>query len=234
MKKLFTVLLLALSIQAFSTSVTFMLKMAGEDLPLDSVFIVGFVTDWQFEAMLELGDSLYTWSTNLEPGVLDEGSDSLAYYFITVNSWDSAGNEDWNWYKKFREYFDITCAERYPLRHGSDRWIVVPEQDTTVMCYFAECPDYSPPSGINDHSARRFSLDIYPNPSEGDVTLKVPESQNLVSINVIDISGKLLNIDKSFINSTEVRLKTSILPKGVYFIRVQNNEFSTVRKLIIK
>ncbi len=229
MKKLFTVLLLALSIQAFSTSVTFMLKMSGQDLPLDSVYIVGDFTEWLFIPLLDLGDSLYTWSTDLEPG-----TDSLGYYFITVNSWDSAGNQDWNYYKRYREWFDTLCADRVTLMWGSDRLLIVPEEDIIVECYFAKCPDYSPPSGINDHNAREFRFYIYPNPSEGDITLQVPESQNMLSINVIDISGKLLNVDRSFISATEVRLKTGELPKGVYFIKVYNKEFSLVRKLIIK
>ena len=229
MKKLFTVLLLALSLQAFSTSVTFMLKMSGQDLPLDSVYIVGDFTDWLFIPLLDLGDSLYTWSTDLEPG-----PDSLGYYFITVNSWDSAGNQDWNYYKRYREWFDTLCAERVTLMWGSDRLLIVPEEDAIIDCYFAKCPDYSPPTNISDHSAGEFRFEIYPNPSAGDLTLIVPESRYLVSVNVIDISGKVINVDKSFLSATEVRLKTGERPRGVYFIKVYNKEFSLIRKLIIK
>ena len=112
--------------------------------------------------------------------------------------------------------------------------LIVPEEDAIIDCYFAKCPDYSPPTNIRNQSAGEFRFEIYPNPSAGDVTLHVPESQNLLSINVIDISGKLLNVDKSFLSATEVRLKTGELPRGVYFIKVYNKEFLLIRKLIIR
>ncbi|MBN2273467.1 MAG: T9SS type A sorting domain-containing protein [Bacteroidales bacterium] len=233
MKKLFTLLLMAFSIQAFSVNITFNLKMSGQDLPLDTVFIVGSVTNWEFQPMFDLGDSLYTWSTSLDPGTVDgDGNDSLAYYFITVNSWDSAGNQDWTYYQRYREWFDSACVADYPLRYGSDRYIVVPETDVTIMCYFGKCPNWEPSSGLAEKE-KDLAFDIFPNPAGEEVTLRLPRHTDVLSVELFDISGKALNINQARINNTLIKLKTGTLPKGVYFIKVKDREFSGVRKLIV-
>jgi hypothetical protein len=234
MKKLFTILLIAVSIPAFSVNIIFNVKMSGQALPLDTVYIVGAITDWAFQPMFDLGDSLYMWSTTLEPGTLDsDNNDSLAYYFITVNSWDSAGNQDWTYYQRYREWFDAECVASYPLRYGSDRYIVVPEEDVTVMCYFGKCPNYVPPSGITEKE-NKLAFDLYPNPAGEDVTLSLPQSMEVLSVELFDISGKFMNITQSRISNTLIKLQTGKLPKGVYFIKVQDRESSAVRKLIVQ
>ncbi len=235
MKKLFTLLLLALSLQAFSVSITFNVKLSGQPLPKDTVYIVGFITDWNFEPMFKLDDSLYTWSTDLEPGLKDgDGNDSLAYYFITVNSWDSAGNQDWNYYKRYREWFDTICSQSYPLRYGSDRWIVVPDKDTVVMCYFAKCPNYTPPSGINEKETNELNFIVYPNPAEGNVSLRIPEMNTTPQIELFDMSGRKYNVDKTIVNSGEIKLGTAALSAGIYFVKVYDGRNTGIRKLVIR
>lgn len=235
MKKLLTLLLIALSVKSFSTDITFNVKMYGQPLPYETVFIVGAVTNWEFAEMFEIGDSVYTYTTSLDPGTVDsEGNDSLSYYFITVNSWDSAGNEDWNYYKRYKEYFDSACAASYPLRWGVDRWIVVPEESVTVMCYFGKCPNWEPSSGIKDMEETTSGFYIYPNPTDGDVSLHLPATNGLLQIDLMDISGKLIVVDKSVVNTSEVRLQTRTLPKGIYFIRASGTNFSGIKKLVVK
>lgn len=229
MKKLLTLLLIALSIPAFSTNVTFNVKLSGQDIPKDTVFIVGDFTDWLFVPMYDLGDSLYTYTADIATG-----PDTLGYYFITVNSWDSAGNEDWNYYKRYREWFDTICAAKGLLRWDTDRSLIVGAQDMTVTCYFAKCPDYVPPTPsvikVMETDAELF---VYPNPSAGDVTLRLPEFDGAIQIELTDVSGKLLNVNKSLAGTNEVHMQTSVLPKGVYFIKAHSKEFSEIRKLII-
>lgn len=232
MRKLFTFLLILVSVPVFCVNITFNVKMSGQDLPKDTVYIVGFVTDWVFEPMFEIGDSLYSWSVDLEPGTQDAGVDSLAFYFITVNSWDSAGNEDWNYYRQFREWFDTTCSQSFPLRYGTDRWVIVPQQDTTITAYFGKCPDYSPTSGINDYK-NDFNFYVFPNPATSNVTVRLPELNGNINVKIFDVSGKIM-LEKSTLNMTEINLQTGMLPKGVYMIQVNNNSFTSIQKLLIK
>jgi hypothetical protein len=234
MKRLFTLLLIAVSIPAFSVNITFNVKMSGQDLPKDTVFIVGSITDWAFEAMFDIGDSLYTWSTNLEPGTVDsDGNDSLAYYFITVNSWDSAGNQDWTYYQRYREWFDDECVAGYPLRYGSDRYIVVPEEEVTVMCYFGKCPNWTPPSGIADRE-NDLSFDLYPNPAREEVTISLPRTKGEILVELFDIAGKSLHVSQAGTGNALIHLQTGNLPKGVYFIKVRDQQSSGIKKLLIQ
>ncbi len=234
MKKLFTLLLLAVSIAAFGVNITFTVKMSGQDLPKDTVFIVGAVTDWAFMPMFDIGDSLYTWSTNLEPGTLDgDSNDSLAYYFITVNSWDSAGNQDWTYYQRYREWFDEECVAGYPLRYGSDRYIVVPTEDVTVMCYFGKCPNWAPPSGIATRE-NDLSFDLYPNPAGEVVTVSLPGTTGETSVELYDMAGKSMRVNSTRIGSSQINLHTGTLSKGLYFIKVRDQQSSGFRKLIVQ
>ena len=138
-------------------------------------------------------------------------------------------------YIDYREYLEdgegnpLPCA----IMWGSDRLIVVPAKDTIIRNIWASCETWEPTS-IKAYESGKVRIDLYPNPANGDVTLIVPESHELLSINIIDITGKVMDVDKSFISSTRTILQTSTLSKGLYFIKVYNSEFSEIKKLIVR
>lgn len=68
---------------------------------------------------------------------------------------------------------------------------------------------------------------VYPNPSEGPVTIKAPENS---TIGIYDISGKIVK-EHSLIGTS---LLTINLPGGIYFIKAENNNRVVTSKLIIK
>lgn len=78
---------------------------------------------------------------------------------------------------------------------------------------------------------------IAPNPSVSDVVIKygIPE-ESIVSLNLYDISGRLVNSIYSGIQEKgyyRFELKNTELTKGVYFIQFYANNFKQRRKLII-
>jgi arabinogalactan endo-1,4-beta-galactosidase len=227
MKKLFTLLLILASLQAFCGNITLKVDVTDQDTT-QGVYITGHLTqaevgggDWNIRQMTHEVDMIFTWDTTWAPG------DSLVYYFLLTPSWDN--------YLDFREEVPAECDYSAELAGWEgDRAFVVPPQDTVIRNVWGSCETWGEGTSIEEFESGNAKIKLYPNPSAGDVTLIVPESQNLLSINVIDISGKVLNVDKSFVSKTEVRLLTGELPEGVYFIKVYNNEFSVIRKLIIK
>ncbi|UCH14569.1 MAG: T9SS type A sorting domain-containing protein [Bacteroidales bacterium] len=227
MKKLFTLLLILASLPAFCGNITLKVDVTGQDVS-QGVYITGHLTqaevgggDWNIRQMTDEGDMIYSWDTTWAPG------DSLVYYFLLTPSWDN--------YLDFREEVPAECDYSAELAGWEgDRGFVVPPQDTVIRNVWGSCDTWGGVSSVKAYASGNVNIRLYPNPSAEDVTLVVPESQNLFSINVIDISGKVLNVNKSFISATEVRLETNVLPEGVYFIKVYNNEFSDIRKLIIK
>ena len=91
--------------------------------------------------------------------------------------------------------------------------------DVTLTAAFAQF------GGIGDVESSKVKVDIYPNPAHEEVTVSVSQPSTLT---VLDMAGRVV-ISPTPITS-ELRLPTSDLPAGVYFVRVGG----TVKKLVVK
>ncbi|MDR1345093.1 MAG: choice-of-anchor J domain-containing protein [Bacteroidales bacterium] len=96
-------------------------------------------------------------------------------------------------------------------------------------CYDAELLkiddiDVSPKSGIE--AATINNVNIYPNPSKGDVNITVSEKSN---IKVYDITGKV--IDTFALNAYTQRTINKV--SGMYFIQVESNGKTSIHKIVI-
>jgi len=90
--------------------------------------------------------------------------------------------------------------------------------------------------GIEDQASNVPSFSLSPNPSNGEFMLKInSEKSDLFQLSIRDMEGKLvhneqLNVNGNFNKSMDL----SHLAKGVYFMRLQNDDESKVEKLIIQ
>lgn len=87
-------------------------------------------------------------------------------------------------------------------------------------------------NAIDDLSAADFSVSLYPNPATNRTTVCVNGLTGSASLNVIDMSGRTL-LSTSMVNGTAL-LNVSHLASGTYFVRIYGDNFSTVRKLVVK
>lgn len=86
-------------------------------------------------------------------------------------------------------------------------------------------------AGIQELDAIQFSL--YPNPSNGIVTLNINGSMNeAVNVSVIDFKGQAVQNHK-FNNGNNV-LDLSDLATGTYFVKLTSNNASSVQKIVIR
>ncbi|MBO7101021.1 MAG: choice-of-anchor J domain-containing protein [Bacteroidales bacterium] len=90
--------------------------------------------------------------------------------------------------------------------------------DVTITAVFAQF------SGIGEIENSTLKIDIYPNPTHGDVTISVTQPSTFT---VLDMTGRVVIAPTPIISS--LRLPTTDLPAGVYFVRVGRS----VRKLIV-
>jgi hypothetical protein len=101
-------------------------------------------------------------------------------------------------------------------------------------------PDYRPQpvaAGIKSIETSISQISIYPNPSEGDFSLKIESEKNhLININISDISGKIVNT----ITNTQlieglntIDFKELDLNQGTYFVTIQSNGIQKTIKLAI-
>ena len=90
--------------------------------------------------------------------------------------------------------------------------------------------------GIEKIKMHDISLSVFPNPNNGQFTLKV-ESVVAKRMNVVIFNslGSLVYTEQLSINGTlNKNINLSNLSKGVYFIRLQTNEDVVIRKIIIQ
>jgi hypothetical protein len=223
MRKLFTLLLLALTISAFSTSITFEVSMKGSGVEYnpDSVFVVGNMSDWGFVRLTDQGDSLFSTTMNIPAG------DSAVYYFITVGYWASD-------YLDYRETVPLDCDDSFELfAWEGDRAFIAPAEATKVSWIWGTCDPVSPVvNAIGDVHISSTSLTIYPNPGEKNVTVEIPEFSGFASVELIDLSGKnVLTLDAL---SNEQLINVSELAKGVYMVKVNNGNSLSFGKLVVR
>ncbi|MFI1744364.1 LamG-like jellyroll fold domain-containing protein [Thalassobellus sediminis] len=77
-------------------------------------------------------------------------------------------------------------------------------------------------------------LSFWPIPANDVLHFNIKENDNsLTSIDVFDINGRIL-INQSFTNSKKGDVDVSMLPSGMYILKLSKGEKSTVKKLIIK
>ncbi len=91
-------------------------------------------------------------------------------------------------------------------------------------------------TGLPDNAASNNIVEIFPNPSNGEININISELGHNAELQVLSIDGKL--IEKRTLQSSSSDLNTKLdlssQPKGVYFIRVTNEDLNHVEKVILK
>ena len=88
------------------------------------------------------------------------------------------------------------------------------------------------------HSEQKFSgeeIMLYPNPAiiGSDVTLRMPAVSDEININVYDGKGQLINSITSGSHVEEVLLPTTHLSKGIYYIKIEADNLTVSKQLLI-
>jgi hypothetical protein len=97
-------------------------------------------------------------------------------------------------------------------------------------CQETECVFVNLPLGISDQINKQEFL-LYPDPSNGLITIEFPGNYSEKSINIFNVSGKvvyseIVNSDKGFLDLTK-------FSPGIYFIRFYDGSFFATQKFII-
>lgn len=87
-------------------------------------------------------------------------------------------------------------------------------------------------SGINENSAD-FAFDVFPNPARNNVNLSFAEPMPEINIEVINSKGQVV-LSENFQNQSLLKLDLSKQTKGLYFIKVNNENRQVVRKVMVE
>ena len=104
--------------------------------------------------------------------------------------------------------------------------MITVSSDATYTAYFEAG------EGIND-VASNVSMSLYPNPANSNVKLDITGVNGNVNCTILDMSGRV--VYSQSINAEEATtINVSNFAKGAYFVRITNNEFTKVEKLVVR
>ena len=84
-----------------------------------------------------------------------------------------------------------------------------------------------------DAVAANVRMTLQPNPATSQVSLTIEGVNGMVNCTLVDMSGRVVYNQNINAENAKV-IDLSNLAKGAYFVRITNNEFSKVKKLIVR
>ncbi len=174
-------------------------------------------------------------------------TDSLVFYYNSPNYVDT----DW---------IGIYNPGDVPGDIGSITWFYLPASNGTMVFRYPDNHELAPgeywaglfccdgydlyaqtsfvvveeaPTGIKPHqSADRLTL--FPNPSDGRVTVRSADGERIQRITLYNLTGKVVFDQKQSGLTSEKILDLTSLNKGIYFIEVLTGESKSSMKLVIQ
>ncbi|HRI60020.1 MAG TPA: T9SS type A sorting domain-containing protein, partial [Saprospiraceae bacterium] len=83
-----------------------------------------------------------------------------------------------------------------------------------------------------DELAWAARVQVSPNPTTGNLIVRLPESSSDVSLNLTDLTGKKLTTVRNVSNTHQLDL--SGLPNGIYLLSISSDSYSTTRKVVLE
>lgn len=223
MKKIFTLFLLLSAVSAYSVEITFKVSMKGSGVDMSAgVFLAGGVYNgsWGFNEMTNEGDSLYSVTLDLTAG------DTIAYYFITNNSWTN--------YEDYREpSLSTDCDGSDIIGWEGDRGFIVPSSATTYSYIWGSC-DSPGTSAIESDLIEESYLTVFPNPATGSIRVNSSLLSEGASIEVINLCGKSVILNKYSKKTSEAVIDLTGLSSGIYLLKAYTGCKTLSRKLVVK
>lgn len=105
-------------------------------------------------------------------------------------------------------------------------------QNITADHTFSVVFEHGSQEGI-DPVAANVRMSLQPNPATSQVNLNIEGVEGGVSCMIIDMSGRVV-YNQNFDAANQQTLNVSHLAKGAYFVRITNDKFSKVEKLIVR
>lgn len=76
-------------------------------------------------------------------------------------------------------------------------------------------------------------LEIYPNPVQNELTIKIPDLQQKITIVLCDVLGQVI-LNQTLQNSVDnYKINFSDKPRGCYFLNIRTNEKAITKKIIV-
>ncbi|MCR4828298.1 MAG: T9SS type A sorting domain-containing protein [Bacteroidales bacterium] len=179
---------------------------------------------------------------NFECGENGEFEDAVTYASLcgevdscalgSTHSYYAVGEEGYEVDRIYLDGTDVTENEDYvTINIGSDGaayalvTVANVQANHTLRCTFKPFVGIDKVTGI--------SLNLQPNPATSNVHIAVKGATGMATYAIIDMSGRTV-LSNSFNAEMGANVNVSGLAKGAYFVRISNDKFSKVEKLIVR
>jgi hypothetical protein len=155
--------------------------------------------------------------------VVLEDEDEFGILFFYAYPWQ--GVYEFQWYIDGEAYENLSDIPGVLWKDGLPGGVITVEITNLgdSCASLSEGVVWNPSVGINENN--EIVLSIYPNPSNGLITIEGLDSHNMSSVLLYNTQGKVL---KTIQVETEIyKLDITDLPNGMYLLRVQDNEGNT-------
>ncbi|MGB1204180.1 MAG: GEVED domain-containing protein [Chitinophagales bacterium] len=215
------------------------------------------IYEWQVRAICSPDDNKTDWSAthyvSTATGETCSVPSNLAEENLTPTgglfTWDAvpeasyyqfAGkrtNENWNITNVMvnnKQLSDILMAGQ------SYRWSVRTYCEGIGYTAWAAVRTFTSPSNKNigetllQNNEQAFQFSVSPNPAQHIVNVQIDDMKNPTNLNLqlFDVSGKCV-LQQKIAEPTNIALSVSELAEGIYFLAIQNENYSTNQKLMI-
>lgn len=172
-----------------------------------------------------------------------QGCDSISFVQLNVFSIDTSvvissdsliaiqGADSYQWYNCSTNQM-INGETNYFLKTNVSGLYKVKITKNNCISY-SSCYNLNTTS-IADYSQKSFNFDIVPNPASNKVTLVLNTSLQNAKIEIFDLTGKTIVNQIIKNNSLSENIDITVLNKGLYFVKINSDKQSIIKKLIVK
>ena len=121
-----------------------------------------------------------------------------------------------------------TVYPAFPDTGTQDMWLLKIDSNG---CADTACSLITSIPNTQNSQLNTNSLAVYPNPTNGIVTIELPKESTSGSFRLLNINGK--EVFNQNLNSSANQIDVSHLSKGIYFYRYRDNKQGYAGKLVI-
>nr|MBC8343204.1 T9SS type A sorting domain-containing protein [Bacteroidota bacterium] len=165
--------------------------------------------------VVNLGNDIYTLPS--QSVLLDAGSGFTAYLWSTGDTTQTILVDSTGIGPNNPTFFSVTVTDNIGCQ----------DSDTVEVTFVM---------GIEDVN-KQINISLFPNPTKGLLTISITDyTGSNLSFEITDITGRLISSERLKINNNKTirELDLSSYPKGVYFIRFQDDNLNKTEKIIIQ
>lgn len=88
-------------------------------------------------------------------------------------------------------------------------------------------------NGVADDKYAEAAIQLYPNPSKGELTIVLPGSQKIAALQIHNIMGEMISKTEVTNANQQIHIDLSDQPNGIYFVHIQTGSVMVTRKFVL-